>query len=164
MRQDWPRWIFVSLASYLKDVANSQSLPSIIETVDERTTAFMQAPARAEVRITGPFISEPSKGYYQALVDVNVLLTYRFGCKSEYDILTVAGAFQEAMNSPIAVTNLGGEEGDYVEGQPDTLLQIGCLMPRFGQKQRVLNFGQISVVDHLKQLEVEARYLLELQE
>ena len=52
----------------------------------------------------------------------------------------------------------------YVEGQPETQVCLGCLVPRFGQSLRVLNFGQIDVVDRLKQTEVEARYMIELYE
>ena len=50
---NWNRWILASLADF-KQVASGLSLPVLVETLDQRTQAFMAARDRAEVRITGP--------------------------------------------------------------------------------------------------------------
>ena len=73
--RNWYRWILASLATNFKSVADSQRVPALVEGIDERTAAFVEAPLRAEVRITGPFFKELSQGYFQAIVDVNILLT-----------------------------------------------------------------------------------------
>jgi hypothetical protein len=162
---NWPRWIFASLADCMKQVAVSLNLPVLVETIDERTEAFMRAGDRVEIRITGPFVKELSNNYFQAFADVNVLLTSRFDSRrNAYDILKYAGTFQQAMDKPIPVMNYGSEPGDFVEDDPTTLVTVGCLLPKFGQAARVLDFGQIDVVDRLRQVEVEDRYMAELSD
>lgn len=165
-QKDWARWIFASVAYALKTVATERSLPVLVEHLDERTEAFMQASDRAEIRITGPYSREMSQNYWQVFVDINVLLTSRYDGVDGYRILKHAGAFQEALNTVISVWNYGSELGDYVEGDPTTQVFIGCLVPRPGRNSlvRVLNFGQISPVDKIKQTEVDARYVMELTE
>jgi hypothetical protein len=164
--KDWARWIFASVANYLKQVAAQQNLPVLIEHLDERTEDFMRATDRAEIRITGPFCQELSKNYFRVYIDVNVLLTSRFDgdSKNAYGILKYAGAFHEAMDMPIGVWNYGGEAGDYVEDQPETQKFLGCLKLRPGRDVRVMNFGQIDPVEKLKQTEIDARFVMEIYE
>ena len=165
-QKDWARWIFASVADYLKEVAVEQNLAVLVEHLDERTEEFMTASDRAEIRITGPFTREKSRGCWEVFVDANVLLTSRYDgeAKDPYTILKHAGAFHEAMDGPIAVWNYGSEEGDYKEDDPSTQRSLGCLLPRPGRNSsvRVLNFGQIDPVDKIKQTEVDARYVMEL--
>jgi hypothetical protein len=165
-QKDWPRWIVASIGDYLKTALTNVEWPSLVDGVEERTDAFIHATNRAEVRVTGPFIKNLSAGYFQAFVDVNVLLSSRYDgpAKNAYDLLSCAGVLNEAMDQEIAVWNFGNQPGDFVQGQPETQVCLGCLVPRFGQSLRVLNFGQIDVVDRLKQTEVEARYMIELYE
>jgi hypothetical protein len=165
-QKDWTRWIFASVAYCLKQVAVERNLPVLVEHLDERTESFMRSTDRAEIRITGPFCQELSKNYFRVYVDVNVLLTGRFDgdSKNAYDILKHAGAFQEALSSPVGVWNYGNEPGDYIEGEPETQKFLGCLKPRPGRDVRVMNFGQIDTVEKLKQTEIDARYVMELFE
>lgn len=167
-QKDWARWIFASVADYLKSVASGRNLAVLVEHLDERTESFMRASDRAEIRITGPFTREKSRGCWEVLVDVNVLLTSRYDGegKDSYSILKHAGEFHEAMDKAIGVWNFGSEPGDYVEGNPSTLRFVGCLVPRGGRvpSVRVLNFGQIDFVEKIKQTEVDARYVMELME
>ncbi len=173
---NWARWIFHSVADHMKQVATTASLPVLVEHFDERTAAFERATDKAEIRITGPFDQELSKGYHRIYVDVNVLLTSRYdgATKNAATILKYAGLFHEAMSEPIPVWNFGGEPGDYVEDDPDnpndpnllTQVFLGCLIPRPGKNEsvRVMHFGQLDMVDKLKQSEVDARYVMELTE
>jgi hypothetical protein len=150
---NWARWVFASVADVLKTVAMSNQLPVLVDHLDERSSAFMQSSDRAEIRITGPFTQELSKGYHRLLVDVNVLLTRRYDGpeKNQYNILKFAGLFHGALSMPIPVWNYGPEDGDY----KDSPLFIGCLLPN-GEK--VSNFGQTNETDKLKQTVVDARY------
>ena len=162
---NWARWIFHSVADCLKEVATDADLPVLVEHFDERTAAFERAGDKAEIRITGPFDQELSKGYHRIYVDVNVLLTSRYeGKKNAATILKYAGLFHEAMSEPIPVWNFGGEPGDYVEDDEDTQVFIGCLTLRPGKNEsvRVMNFGQLDKVDKIKQTEVDARYVMDL--
>ena len=164
---NWARWIFHSVADYLKEIATDEDLPVLIEHFDDRTAAFEQATDKVEIRITGPFDQELSKGYHRIYVDVNVLLTSRYdGKKNAATILKYAGLFQEAMSEPIPVWNFGGEPGDYRTADPTTQVHLGCLIPRPGRNEsvRVMNFGQMDKIDKIKQTEIDARYVMELTE
>lgn len=165
-RKDWTRWIFASVADYLKQVAAERNLPVLVEHLDDRTEAFMQAADRAEIRITGPFIQELSRGYWRAFVDVNVLLTSRYdgSQKDAYSILKHAGALQDALSSPMGIWNFGNEPGDFVEGEPETQKFVGCLVPRSKQAARVFHFGQIHPTDRVRQTEIDSRHVLELSD
>jgi len=160
---NWTRWIFASVASVLKAVATNANLPVLVEHLDERTASFMQATDRAEIRITGPFVHEPSPNCFTVYVDTNVLLTSRYDGqqKNAYTIHKLAGLFQEAMGSPIPVWNYGSEDGDYLDNDPDSQVQIGCLLPRQNSRDdavRVFHFGQINTTDKNKQTVVDARF------
>lgn len=161
---NWARWIFASVGKALKEVATTNSIPVLVEHLDERSDAVMKATDRAEIRITGPFCQELSQGYFRIWVDVNVLLTSRFDgpTKNPYTIIKNAGLFCEAMSMNIAVWNYGGEAGDFDPDDPDTQVFIGCLAPRDGKNDsiRVFHFGQTDKTDKLKQSAVDARYVM----
>jgi hypothetical protein len=134
-------------------------LPVLVDVLDERTKAFMSAGDRAEIHINGPFLRELSKNYYQAVVTANILLTSRFDSrKNAYDLLKYAGGFQSALDDEIPVYNFGSESGDY----EDSLIHIGCLVPRFGKVMGTSQFGQVHEVDHVRQTECECSYMIEL--
>jgi hypothetical protein len=163
--KDWPRWIFASLAAYFEQVAESQHLPVFVETRDICSKDFINAGDRVEVRITGPFVRELSKGFYQVFVDINVLLISRLDPrKNSYDLMKYAGVFQEAMGFPVRVFNYGREPGDYVEGDPSTLFSIGCLEPRNGKMAGISHYGRLNEVDHIRQTECECKYEMEIVE
>jgi len=60
---NWARWVFASVASYLKRVAEEAHLPALVEGLDDRTTEFMEATDRCEIRITGR-IHQGSQPHY----------------------------------------------------------------------------------------------------
>lgn len=165
---NWARWIFASIADYLKAVAIENDLPSLVEHLEERTPQFMQATDRCEIRMTGPYTSEISNNYYKVEMAVNVLLTSRYDGKSKnaYTILELAGQFHEAMDQDIPIWNFGNQPGDYVDDDPDSQILLGCLSPASGKNDaiRVFNFGQIDKIDKLKQTAVDARYVMYLSE
>jgi len=156
---NWARWVFASVATYLKHVAQQQQLPVLIEGLDERTTEFMSATDRCEVRITGPFTRELSRDYFQVEVVVNVLFVSRYEeQKNQYAIIQKTGVFQEAMDGAIAVYRYGSGADD------DEHVLVGCLSPAQGRHDaiRVMHFGQINPTDRLKQSMVDARYRMEI--
>jgi len=156
---NWARWVFASVATYLKGVADSQQLAALVEGLDERTTEFMQATDRCEIRITGPFTRELSRNYFRLEVVANVLFLSRYEeSKNQYAVVKTIGVFQEAMDGAIAVYKYGNEPGD------DETALIGCLSPANGRNDRVrvLHFGQIDPTTKLKQSMVDARYAMEI--
>jgi len=155
---NWARWVFASVASYLKEVAADAEIPVLVEGLDERTTEFMTATDRCEIRITGPFTKEVSHNYFQIEVLVNVLFVSRYEeQKNQYAIMQKIGVFHEAMDGSIAVYKYGSLPGD------DQHALVGCLSPIQGRHNaiRVLHFGQITPTDRLKQSMVDASYRME---
>jgi len=156
---NWARWVFASVATFLKQVAQSQQLPVLVEGLDDRITEFMEATDRCEIRITGPFTKELSHNYFQIEVVVNVLFLSRYQeQKNQYAIIQKMGAFHEAMDGAIAVYRYGNQLGD------DDKALVGCLSPVQGRNDaiRVMHFGQITPTDRIKQSMVDARYRMEL--
>ena len=155
---NWARWVFASVASYLKEVAADAEIPVLVEGLDERTTEFMTATDRCEIRITGPFTQEISHDYFRVEVIVNVLFVSRYEeQKNQYAIMQKIGVFHEAMDGSIAVYKYGSLPGD------DLHALVGCLSPIQGRHNaiRVLHFGQITPTDRLKQSMVDASYRME---
>ena len=156
---NWARWVFASVATFLKQVAQSQQLPVLVEGLDDRTTEFIEATDRCEIRITGPFTKELSHNYFQVEVIVNVLFLSRYEeSKNQYAIIQKMGVFHEAMDGAIAVYKYGKEPGD------DEHALVGCLSPIQGRSDaiRIMHFGQVNPTDRLKQSMVDARYRMEL--
>ena len=156
---NWARWVFASVATYLKGIATSESLPCLVEGLDDRTQVFMEATDRCEVRVTGPFTRELSHNFFRLEVLVNVLFTSRYEeTKIQYAILKPIGIFHEAMDGAIAVYKYGNEEGD------DETVLVGCLSPASGRNDaiKVHHFGQIDPTTRLKQSLVDARYVMEI--
>jgi len=156
---NWARWVFASVATYLKGIANSEHLPVLIEGLDDRTTAFMEATDRCEVRITGPFTKELSHNYFRIEVLVNVLFLSRYEeGKNQYAALQKIGVFHEAMDGAIAVYKYGKEAGD------DEHALVGCLSPVQGRNDaiRVMHFGQVDPTNRIKQSMVDVRYVMEI--
>src|SRR5208283_4132070 len=122
---NWARWVFASLATMLKELAKDNQLPVLVEGLDERTTAFMDATDRVEIRISGPFTRDLSNDYYELAVDANALFVSRYeDGKNKYDILNVIGIFQAAMDAPIPIFKFGNQPGD------DGTACIGVVEPR----------------------------------
>lgn len=161
----WARWFMSSIAEYLNTtVAVPNSLPFLVEGLDDRTEDFMQAPYRAECRVNGPWTRELSKNYWRIWVDINVLLIFQMGGSPTdvYSLDKIAGKFHSAMDTSIAIFRTGLITDD---PQNDGSI-LGCLSPRDGKNDsvRVIHFGQPSKTDRLRQAEIDGRYFTYLNE
>lgn len=162
---NWARWIFASLADYLKktitecEVVELRVVPVLIEGVDDRTDAVMQATDHVEIAVTGPFSRELSHDYYELKVGVRVLIQSRMDNppKNRYAPQQIAGVYHEALDAVIAVYRYGNNPGDDQS-------QLGCLSPLNGRNDavRVFNFGQMNPTDRLRQSMVDCWYVMEL--
>ena len=151
---NWARWIFASIAKNLSAVANTNSIPVIVEGINDETDAFTEETDHVEIRINGPYTKE-MPGEYHIQMDINVILTSRFdgAQKNRHVLLTNAGLFHAAMDQVIKVYKYGDSAGD-----DDSYL--GCLIPRSGKNDtiRVIHFGKVDSVDKIRQSVVDARY------
>ena len=71
----FPRWAHASIAQYLKAVANTNSITSLVEGIEDRTDTFMEADERVEFRVNGPLTYQPSNNYDIDTIYVNILAT-----------------------------------------------------------------------------------------
>ena len=151
---NWARWIMASVSNHFNTVAAAIPLPFMVDGVDE-IIAEDQHTDHAELRVTGPFITEVSKDRYRFHVDVNILITDLMNETGEnaYDLQTWCGAFQVGMDGPIMVYKYGSESGD-------DSAYIGCLSPRQGKydANKVLHYGQINKVDRIRQSMIDGKF------
>jgi hypothetical protein len=155
---NWARWTFASVATLLKKIAAEAKIAAIVEGLDERTTAFMEAAERVEIRMSGPFTRKLSPHYYVLNVDINLLFTSRYEVDgNQYDILDAVGVFHEALDSPVPILRYGDQPGD------DQSL-VGCLLPRRDRNDavRVFHFGQTDQTNRQKQVMIDARFYVYL--
>jgi hypothetical protein len=154
---NWARWVFASVATFLKGVAKTNNLPSIIEGVEDRTKTFMASPNRVEIRISGPFVREPSYGHFKIVAEANVMVTSTYDKPNRYDFAKITGIFQQALNLPIPVYRYGDQpidDGSYV----------GHLIPRNNKADtiRVMNFGQYNTTERVRQSIVDTVYYMDM--
>lgn len=137
---NWSRWVYSSLAGDLYEAADT--VPAIIEGVNDRTDEFMQSPERAEIRVNGPIATELSRDYWRLDVVANVVITVQGG--QPYRIQDIAGQFQAAMDQAIAVKKYGVDE-----------THLGCLSP---SKVTITHYGQVDRTNKVLQATVDCSY------
>ncbi len=156
---NWPRWVQASVMDHFKIAATAQSFVSLLEGVEERTTAFMEAPNRLEIRINGPFIAEVSANFWHFDVDVNILIFSHMGGQlpNAYEGTDMAGFMAEAASQSIPIKKYG------TGGQDDQSL-IGCLALKSGRKEsvKVFHFGEIDSVNRLRQMGVDTSFVMDI--
>ena len=161
--RNWARWIHASVADYLKAVANTEGITSLVEGIEDRDDAFNNALDSMEIRVNGPYMRNPSNGYYRARIFVNVLLKSNMGeeQKNKYQLDTNAGIVQEALDQPLNIYKCGPDTGGVDDGT-----HIGCAKVLDESKLgvRVIHFSQIDQTDRVKQAMVSAAFEIELQE
>jgi hypothetical protein len=152
---NWARWIVASVADYFQSVADSLSLPLLVETADEREEENLRAMNHAELRVNGPAVQEVSKNYHRLWVDINILVSALTGeaQQNAYDLIRYVGEFQNAATQPIPIFKYG-------DGPDDDDSQIGCLTKRRGISEAVSahHFGQLGKTERLRQSAVDGRY------
>lgn len=152
------RWVATSIAAYFEPVATGFNLPYFVEGIDERDESTMRAD-HVECRVTGPFIKEPSKGWYTADVAINFLFTKHMAIAGAdaYENVRWAEGFADAMLEPVPIYKYG-------TGVVDDDSLIGCLRVKKDRKEavRIYHYGQISMEDRIRQSEVDALYGMEL--
>lgn len=157
MDSNLARWIFQSIASHFKSVADGISLLYFVEGIDERSDDTMQA-NHVELRVTGPTIKELSNGYYNVKTTINFLFTKNMDIASAdaFDLIQWTGVFAEEMLKPIPIYKKGtGSEDD------DSL--VGCLQVDKGRNDlvRIYHFGQLDKDTRVRMSEIDAVFYMD---
>lgn len=157
----WGRWIISSIADHFKvNVTTPETLPFLVEGIDDRTPAFEESPDRAELRFNGPFTTELSKNYWRVWMDVNILVTSNMdgALKNRYSLENNIGLFHQYADTCIEVYRYG----DVSQTPLNDGSLLGVLRPRADKNDsvRALHFGQINKVDRIKQSQVDVRYVM----
>ena len=156
---NWPRWVQASVGKYFKDVATTISIPSLVEGIDERTSTFIESQNRIEIRVNGPFIHEMSQGYWHFETDVNLLIFSHMGgaLPDAYLGTMTAGYLAQAASNLISIYKFG-------TGVDDDQSLIGCLTLRRGPEEsvKVFHFGEVDLVNRLRQLGVDVRLEMDI--
>ena len=154
MDKNLARWIFQSIASHFKSVADGISLPYFVEGIDERSDGTMRV-SHVELRVTGPTLKEVSRDYYNVDVVINFMFTKNMDevGADAFDLIQWTGVFADAMLEPIPIYKKGG-------GAEDDGSLIGCIQVKTGRHDavRVYHFGQIDKDTRVRQSEVDALY------
>lgn len=147
--RDMRRWMHASVALYLKSIAASAGIPALCEGLDERTTAFQEAPDRMEIRMNGPYTTR-LPGITEARITVNVIFTSNFGSnqKNAFSLDNALGRAHEAMDAGIPIFRTGAVTDDQV--------QIGCM--QVIKDVKVFDFGQLDATSRTRQGMVTASY------
>jgi hypothetical protein len=153
MNENWPRWIMASIAEYFRVAVATIPLPLLVDGIDEREAEKLHYD-HAELRITGPYITELSRNYFRILVDVNVLLTELMDKPNAFDLQTWCGIVAKAMDGPINIYKYGEETGD--DGS-----WVFCLTPLNGriEPNRILHFGQLGRTDRIRQSMIDGHFI-----
>lgn len=139
-------------------MADSLPLPLLVEGIDERESEKMDVD-HAELRITGPFINEVSRDFFELHITTNILLTDLMGGEGEntYSLFEWAGAFQEAACKPISVYRYGRDTLGIDDGS-----RLGCLLPFGKDGSRLFHYGQVSTKDRVRQSAIDTRHYMQI--
>ena len=155
--KNWPRWVFTSIADHFKIVAAAETIPFLIEGIEDRTSGKIRLIDHAELRINGPSSKELSRNDYVLTFNVNIILQSYMDEHNAYTIVQNAGVFYAAMG-PIDVYKHGN-------GPDDDGSFLGCLVLReeLAEPRFVQHFGQIKEDTRLRESMVGGKYKICLQ-
>lgn len=149
--EQWLRWIRASAFKYLKSKVPS-GWESLVEGAEERTTVFMDANNRIEIRLNGPSLRQSARHDYDVDLTVNILVTSHLGDnKNVYDLEDVVGIFVDALYEGIPTYKYGTSPNPTAE-------LFGCLKVTSrgkGQKVNTFFLGEINTEDRLRQAGVD---------
>ena len=148
----WVRWVHISINKHFLE--NKGILPLYLEG-DERT---LQDEAEFyELRIDGPFITQPQKDEYWLDVEINVLVQAHMRHDELYNIQTIIGPIVKAFTNAICVYRYGDTPHD-----DDTLLGTLRLQTDLRESVDVNYFGIIKEDTRLTQATIEGHYRMEI--
>jgi hypothetical protein len=144
----WVRWVNASINKHFTD--ELRYYPLYLEG-DERT---LQDKAEFfELRIDGPFILQPQKGFWFLDVEINILVQTHMSDKQLYNIQNAVGQAVRAFKNVICVYNY----------DDNILLGTLHLQRRLDETVDVNNFGIIKEDTRITQTTIEGHYRMEVE-
>lgn len=147
--ENWARWTYASFSQYFTTAI--APFPLFIEGQDRRTNTQTDY---AELRIDGPFMKECSKGYWELVIEISILVVTYINEKDLWKQARNCGLVASAFQSvPMKNVDL------------DPPLDVGCYVILTDGRDRILisNFGQINADSRMIQSSVDAKYKMTLQ-
>ncbi len=141
------RWIWSSVSKHFDLIKNE--IPFYVEGQDHKDEEDS-----AELRINGPFVNNPSKGYWKIDADINILITATMD-QDFYRIYKIIDQFLEGFTSIIPVYKYG-----------DSGEQLGCLILQTDIQDAIIisNFGRIEPSLRVQQSTINGIYTIEIME
>jgi hypothetical protein len=146
--ENWMRWITASFYKYFNDNKGSYTLH-----LEGMARAVESIPNRAELRIDGPNIVQPSKGVWRLYCEINILIAATVNANDLYTYQRMMGHFSSLFIDHISIFKLG-------DGGGDTGDLLGCMQLKYEKNERVQinTFGVIAPEVSLQQGSVEGHY------
>lgn len=146
---DLVRWLFSSISKHFDDFKGS--IPFYLEGQERESEKDSDS---VELRINGPFVNNPSKGYWKIDIDVNLLVTSTIDDQDLYKIYKIIDQFLEGFTDIISI---------YKYGNGDDLL--GCLVMRTDIEDAIIisNFGRVDPTLRILQSTINAIYSMEIE-
>ena len=154
MNNDITRWLRVSIDKHFTDLVN---LPVFVEGWKRDTRKLKDF---YELRVDGPRINQPSKGYYIFYMEVNTLVQ---SAMDDEDYLRIEADISAVLNGFTDVIKVF----KYGDGPNDTGEFIGCLriQDAYGRERLLISrLGQLDPATELIQAIVEGHYQINLKE
>lgn len=151
MNENWPRWIFTSLAKHFDDAKGDIADYHVQGTIRR----FNEDVERLEFRATGIDYDEQTDGQYRLSLTVGLLVTVPLDGANNYRIHQLTGRYVKAFESPVIVKKYGA-------GPDDDQSVLGCMQVKGDIK--VHDWGQIAMDVKVTQSSVESDLFIDLQE
>lgn len=155
LSRHWPRWIKSSFNVHFAAYAQAGQLPLYIEGATRDTNDQISF---AEMRLTGPVITELSKGYWDVAITVDILIDQKMVKNDIYAFDRNIGTMLIGFTTDISVFKLGTG----VDDDPDGLLGCMSLTPSAQESIIVTNFGAPNKDMKVLQATIEATYRMNL--
>lgn len=142
---NWGRWIYANVVNHFVQVSADAQIPIYLDRYDRDTDW-------AELRFGGPYISEPSKGFYYIDVNIDILVTC-FVADDKYIIHRLTGIYEAAF-TPLCLYKYG-------DGPDDDHSYFGTLKLK-DSPIHVNNYGLIYPEQKFMRSSIEADFCVDL--
>jgi len=126
---NWPRWIYASCTKFFD--AGRDGLKLYFEGTDKGTRR--SDADYAEFRMTGPVAREISRGYWEILFEINVIVFSTKDGKDAHKIFKNLGKVATIFAEPVPIFKYGDGEADDSEYLECAILQGGIIVEHYGQ-------------------------------
>lgn len=150
----WGRWIYASICQHFDTYRNT--LYMFLEGTHRDTTDLQEW---FELRVDGPFYHQFQKGWWEATVEINTIVTVAISDKDFHAIRRWTDFVAAIFTNSISIYRYGNEIGD------DNTF-VDCLKAEDGRRKnlQISHFGQLQPADAVMQASIERHYKVTLSE